>query len=244
MIKQVIATVIILHVLVACKKPGNMVLQQPVVIIPTDTTVVTDTSQQRTYLALGDSYTIGQSVEVSQRFPVQTVTRLNAFNIPFSQPEIIAATGWTTADLLYNLNNNPPKKMSYDIVTLLIGVNNQYRGRLQDEYRQQFTTLLERSVMYAGNNKQHVFVLSIPDYSVTPFATGRNRELIAAQIDSFNIINKSIAALYGVNYIDITADSREAAIYPSLIANDGLHPSGEQYARWTAKLAPAVRVLF
>jgi lysophospholipase L1-like esterase len=169
---------------------------------------------------------------------------LNNLGVTFKQPEIIAQTGWTTAGLLYRIDNSAPASTEYDIVTLLIGVNNQFQGRTQQEYRQQFTTLLERSIQYAGNRKRHVFVLSIPDYSVTPFAAGRNRELIAAQIDSFNVINKTISELYQVNYIDITGDSRQAAIYPSLIANDGLHPSGEQYRLWAAKLAPAVRVLF
>lgn len=234
---------VILFALLACKKPAND-YQLPVIPDITDTTGVNDTVVKRSWLALGDSYTIGQSVQISERFPVQSVAMLNGMNVPFVQPEIIAQTGWTTGNLLFRLDNNPPLKAKYDIVTLLIGVNNQYQGRTQQEYRQQFTTLLERAVQYAGNNKLHVFVLSIPDYSVTPFAAGRNRELIAAQIDSFNVINKNITQQYQVNYIDITGDSRQAAIYPSLIANDGLHPSGEQYRLWAAKLAPVIRVLF
>ncbi len=243
MLKTILSSTTLLVLLLACKKPA---VNTPLPYIPpvTDTTNNNYTVIERTYLALGDSYTIGQSVAVNERFPVQTASMLNNINIAFEQPEIIAQTGWTTGSLLFRLDNNPPSKTQYDIVTLLIGVNNQYQRRTQEEYRQQFTILLERSIQYAGNNKQHVFVLSIPDYSVTPFASGRNKELIAAQIDSFNVINKSIANLYQVNYIDITGDSRQATIYPSLIANDGLHPSGEQYALWAAKLAPAVRVLF
>ncbi|MES2849641.1 MAG: SGNH/GDSL hydrolase family protein [Bacteroidota bacterium] len=243
MLRTILSSTTLLIVLLACKKPA---VNTPLPYIPpvTDTTNNDDTVIERTYLALGDSYTIGQSVPVNERFPVQTVSMLNNSNIAFEQPEIIAQTGWTTGSLLFRLDNTPPVKAQYDIVTLLIGVNNQYQGRTQEEYRQQFTTLLERSIQYAGNNKQHVFVLSIPDYSVTPFASGRNKALIAAQIDSFNTINKSIANLYQVNYIDITGDSRQATIYPSLIANDGLHPSGEQYRMWASKLAPPVRVLF
>jgi lysophospholipase L1-like esterase len=246
MMGKLITAIILMILFLACKKPDNSF--QPVPFVPTipnpDTTGPGDTLIERTYLALGDSYTIGQSVDVNQRFPVQAVAMLNNLNVPFKQPEIIAQTGWTTGALLYRIDNNPPARTEYDIVTLLIGVNNQYQGRTQDEYRQQFITLLERAIQYAGNKKHHVFVLSIPDYSVTPFAAGRNRELIAAQIDSFNVINKTISDQYQVNYIDITGDSRQATVYPSLIANDGLHPSGEQYRLWAAKLAPAVRVLF
>ncbi len=242
----IISTLLMLLTLAGCKKPANTYLQQPVIpIVPNpDTTATGNTGIGKTYLALGDSYTIGQSVQVNQRFPVQAAAMLNNLNVSFNQPEIIAQTGWTTGNLLSRLDNNPPDTSIYDIVSLLMGVNNQYQGRSQEEYRVQFTTLLERSIRYAGNKNRHVFVLSIPDYSVTPFAATRNRELIAAQIDSFNVINKTISELYQVNYIDITGDSRQAAIYPSLIANDGLHPSGEQYRLWAQKLAPAVRALF
>jgi lysophospholipase L1-like esterase len=192
---------------------------------------------------LGDSYTIGQSVAENERFPVQTVTMLNAGSIKYKQPEIIAQTGWTTGNLLSRLDNSPPLQSQYDIVTLLIGVNNQYQGRTQEEYRQQFTTLLQRAIQYAGNNSRHVIVLSIPDYGVTPFASGRDRELIAKQIDSFNTINKDISMQYGTNYIDITPDTRLAINDPSLIASDGLHPSRIEYAIWAGKLAPMIRVL-
>lgn len=246
MTSRTISALLVFLILAACKKPDNNWQPQPTVpvVFNPDTTGTGDTLIKRTYLALGDSYTIGQSVEINQRFPVQTVAMLNNLNVPFVQPEIIAQTGWTTGSLLFRLDNTAPLKNQYDIVTLLIGVNNQYQGRTQAEYSQQFTTLLERAIQYAGNKKKHVFVLSIPDYSVTPFAAGRNRELIAAQIDSFNAINKSISQLYQVNYIDITGDSRLASTYPALIANDGLHPSGEQYSLWAAKLAPVIRVLF
>lgn len=242
----IISTLLMLLTFAGCRKPANAYLQQPVVpIVPNpDTTGTGNTVREKTYLALGDSYTIGQSVQVNQRFPLQAVSILNSLNLPFREPEIIAQTGWTTGNLLSRLDNNPPDTSTYDVVSLLMGVNNQYQGRSQEEYRVQFTTLLERSIRYAGNKNRHVFVLSIPDYSVTPFAAGRNKVLIAAQIDSFNAINRSIAALFQVNYIDITGDSRQAAIYPSLIANDGLHPSGEQYRLWAQKLAPAVRALF
>ena len=219
------------------------VLPTPVV----DTTDPADTAGtliERTYLALGDSYTIGQSVAVSERFPVQTVALLNNPLVKFEQPEIIAQSGWTTGNLPSRLNSTPPTKTRYDIVTLLIGVNNQYQGRSIEEYKQEFTTLLERSIQYAGNNKSHVFVLSIPDYSVTPFVSASNKDRVAREIDSFNLANKTIALQYQVNYIDITPDSRLAATDATLIANDGLHPSGAQYGFWAGKLAPAIRLLF
>lgn len=245
--KAIAPSFLLLIILLACKKPG---ISKPLPSMPvadtsnSDTTNNGDTVVYKTYLALGDSYTIGQSVAENGRFPVQTVSMLNSLNIAFKQPEIIAQTGWTTGSLLNRIDNNSPLQNKYDIVTLLIGVNNQYQGRSQQEYRQEFATLLLRSIQYAGNDTSHVFVLSIPDYSVTPFASGRNTALIAAQIDSFNVINKSISEQYNVKYIDITTDSRQAAVYPSLIANDGLHPSAEQYALWVAKLVPAIRILF
>lgn len=239
MLKTITSSLVLLIALLACKKPEI----NPGTMVNVPVTDTTSTAVTRTYLALGDSYTIGQSVAENERFPVQTVRMLNNGNIQFKQPEIIAQTGWTTGNLLYRLDNTPPLQAQYDIVTLLIGVNNQYQGRTQDEYRQQFTTLLQRAIQYAGNNKQHVIVLSIPDYGVTPFASGRNRELIAKQIDSFNTINKDVSLQYQVNYIDITGDTRLAATNSSLIANDGLHPSGTEYAVWAGKLAPMIRVL-
>lgn len=189
------------------------------------------------YLALGDSYTIGQSVADTERFPVQTVRLLRQQNIDINNPDIIAETGWTTANLLSSLNNNPPPKKSYSFVSLLIGVNNQYQGKSLDEYKIQFAELLARAVSYAGNNKNNVFILSIPDYSVTPFARGGDTAKIAKEIDAFNAANKNISLNTGVRYIDITSISREAKNDSSLIANDGFHPSGIQYKKWSDLLA-------
>ncbi len=189
----------------------------------------------KSYLALGDSYTIGQSVSEAERFPNQTVSNLRTQNIKINDPKIIAATGWTTKNLIdavnsANLQNN------YDVVSLLIGVNNQYQGRSINEYKTEFTLLVNRAIQYAGNKPTHVFVLSIPDYSVTPFAQSSDRAKIAAEIDQFNSANKTISLKLGVNYLDITTISRETD--PSLVANDGLHPSGKQYKRWAELLAP------
>lgn len=194
----------------------------------------------KTYLALGDSYTIGQSVSEAERFPNQTVQILRSQNIKINDPKIIATTGWTTKNLLDAINA-VTLPTNYDVVSLLIGVNNQYQGRSLDEYKSEFTLLLNRAIDYAGNKPLHVFVLSIPDYSVTPFASGSNKTKIATEIDQLNAANKTIASQLGVNYLDITPISREPD--PSLIANDGLHPSGKQYKRWADLLAPMIKAI-
>ncbi len=204
----------------ACSKPASGPPPQ-FLVTPVDTTGGSSAALPDTllhYLALGDSYTIGQSVAPSERFPVQTATRLYRPRRRVLPPEIIATTGWTTANLLNRLQAQPPLRPSYDLVTLLIGANNQYQRRSQDEYRLQFTQLLEASVRLASGKPGRVIVLSIPDYSVTPYAAGSNTTLIAAQIDSFNRINRDIAAQYQARYLDITPASRLAAVYPALIA--------------------------
>lgn len=197
-------------------------------------------SRPKTYLALGDSYTIGQSVTAEQRFPYHTVRQLIDREVTMNQANIIAATGWTTGSLLNALTSNPPSK-NYDFVSLLIGVNNQYQGRSTDEYRVQFTELLSKAIGYAGGRSNRVFVLSIPDYSVTPFAKNSDTARITREIDTFNIINRQISAQYGAAYIDITAISRQAKTDPTLTASDGLHPSGKQYERWSILLAPVMK---
>ena len=192
------------------------------------------------YLALGDSYTIGQSVAISDRFPNQVVKILQTDNIHISDPKIIATTGWTTHNLIAALDADPPQN-NYSFVSLLIGVNNQYQGRTINEYKAEFTLLLNRAISYAGNNKSRVFVLSIPDYSVTPFAASSDTARIAREIDAFNQVNKDISTFAGVKWIDITGISREAKSDPLLIAGDGLHPSGKQYSRWANLLAPLMK---
>jgi lysophospholipase L1-like esterase len=192
------------------------------------------------YLALGDSYTIGESVADTDRFPNQVAQLLRNAGIKISDPKIIATTGWTTGNLISALNTNPPQT-NYSLVSLLIGVNNQYQGRSIDEYKTEFTLLLNKAIQYAGNKKTDVFVLSIPDYSVTPFASHSNREKISREIDEFNKVNEEISSQSGVNYLDITGISREASDDSSLIANDGLHPSGKQYKKWAELLAPIMK---
>jgi lysophospholipase L1-like esterase len=215
--------------LLSCAKKNDSPFVNPVIIV--------DTSH-KSYLALGDSYTIGESVADTERFPVQTVKLLRNHNIDIANPDIIATTGWTTTNLLNALNNNPPPKKTYSVVTLLMGVNNQYQGKSLDDYNTEFTELLNRSISYAGNNKNHVFVISIPDYSVTPFASGSDTARISKEIDDFNAVNKSISLRAGVHYLDITPISRDAKNDPALIAGDGLHPSAIQYKKWSELLAP------
>jgi lysophospholipase L1-like esterase len=186
------------------------------------------------YLALGDSYTIGESVPESDRWPNQLAELLAEQDVQMDVM-IIARTGWTTDELRQGIQERdftPP----YDLVSLLIGVNNQYRGYDINEYREQFVFLLYKSIEYAGGDPDRVIVLSIPDWSVTPFAAGRDTKQIATDIDAFNAVNREESEKANVHYVDVTAISREAVHDKSLIAADGLHPSGKMYAAW-AKLA-------
>jgi lysophospholipase L1-like esterase len=200
-----------------------------------------ETDSGRSYLALGDSYTIGESVDAPARYPFQAVQLLRSSDhLNCKVPDIIAATGWTTANLLNAISAASPPHI-YNIVTLLIGVNNQFQGGSQTQYRDEFTLLLQQSIALAGNQPSHVVVLSIPDYSVTPFARGRNTSLISSQIDSFNTINRGVSMSYKVNYLDVTAESRKAANDPSLIADDGLHFSGKEYGIWASLMEPVIR---
>lgn len=188
-----------------------------------------------TYLALGDSYTIGESVPAKENFPNQAVQLLRKAGYDFSEPEIVAKTGWTT-DELQNAIHNHKFQSAYDFVTLLIGVNNQYRGRSVENYKTEFDSLLRQAIRFANNDPSHVIVLSIPDWGVTPFAEGRNRKKITEEIDTFNEINKTISVGFKVNYIDVTSGTREAATDSSLLAADGLHPSGKEYSKWATRL--------
>ena len=184
------------------------------------------------FLALGDSYTIGESVAASERWPVQLAARMRDEGVYMENPLIIATTGWTTDELAAGIERRGPQG-PFDLVSLLIGVNNQYRGRDLTEYRQQFAALLEQAVGFAGGDPKRVIVLSIPDWGVTPFAADRHRETVSGNINQFNAVNAEEAARLGAHYVDITLSSREAAHDPDLIAGDGLHPSGKMYTAWT-----------
>ena len=195
------------------------------------------------YLALGDSYTIGHGVPEKDRYPVQLVDTLARHGVSIDSLRIIARTGWTTDELMAALDAgelHPP----YDLVTLLIGVNNQYRGRSPESYRPEFVALLQRAIEYAGGEKDRVVVLSIPDWGFTPFATGRDREKISAEIDMYNQINQYETEQMGVIWVDVTTISREGLNRPELVAQDGLHPSGIMYAYWVNDVYPHVLQMF
>ncbi len=212
-------------------------------------------------LALGDSYTIGQSVQETDRYPQQLVKKLcTDDDLCFETPQIIATTGWTTGNLLDALAaaglsgpalsgpgpSGPGSGAAapYQAVTLLIGVNNQFQGRSQAEYTTQLSTLLQQSIVLAGNQPAHVLVLSIPDYSVTPFGQSRgNTAAIARSIDSFNMICHHLCDVFKVNWLDVTAESRKAATDPSLIAADGLHFSGKEYEVWARLMEPVIKAM-
>ncbi len=191
------------------------------------------------YLALGDSYTIGEGVASEERWPLQLAASLRQAGVAIDDPTIIARTGWTTDELMAGIEHQAPQG-PFDLVSLLIGVNNQFRGRAEEEYQEQFRTLLQTAIAFAGGNTNHVFVLSIPDWGVTPFAQGRNRTEIAAAIDRFNAINRAESELAGVHYVDITPISRQAAADVTLLADDELHPSAKMYAQWVALVLSAV----
>ena len=194
------------------------------------------------YLALGDSYTIGESVAVDERWPVQLVTALRAQGIAIADPEIIAKTGWTTSELAEGIALAQPQG-PYDLVSLLIGVNNQYRGLSEEQYREQFVDLLETAVTLAANNPHRVLVVSIPDWGMTPFGQRRAFREVSAAIDAFNAINRAETESRGIVYIDITLISRQAPENLTLIAEDGLHPSGEMYRQWVELILPEAEYL-
>jgi lysophospholipase L1-like esterase len=193
-----------------------------------------------TYLAIGDSYTIGEQVPAKDNFPNQVYSLMKKEYPEFAEPRIIAKTGWTTDELetgIVNANKVEPLQNRYDFVSLLIGVNNQYRGRTVNNYTPEFEALLKKAIHFAGDKAERVVVVSIPDWGVTPFAEGRDRKQIATEIDAYNAANKKKAEQYNVHYIDITPWTREAANDNSLLAADGLHPSGKEYRRWSEKIA-------
>lgn len=205
--------------------------------------------QLYTYLALGDSYTIGEGVPVYENFPCQAVQILRRSGFQVASPEIIAKTGWTTDELMDGISHTHFLP-SYDFVSLLIGVNNEYRSGNPEDYKNQFETLLKQAIVFAGSKTTHVFVLSIPDWSVTPFANtylpdaaGRNKEMIAKEIDTFNKTAQQITQSYRVDFLDITHHTRMAAPDQGLFAPDGLHPSGKEYQYWAVQLAEKIQAI-
>jgi lysophospholipase L1-like esterase len=198
-------------------------------------------ARQLRFLALGDSYTIGESVDAADRWPAQLVAALRARAVPVADPLIIAKTGWTTDELSAGIDAAAPAG-PFDLVSLLIGVNNQYRHRGAVEYRIQFHELLARAIGLAAGRPSRVLVLSIPDWGVTPFAAGRDAARIAAEIDQFNSINRAEALAVGAQYVDVTPVSRKAPDDRTMVAADGLHPSAKMYGEWTLLAAAAAGV--
>ena len=187
------------------------------------------------YLALGDSYTIGESVEVFERWPNQLVSELNKNSIVFEQAKIIAKTGWTTGELLNAIEEQQIDE-SYDLVSLMIGVNNQYRGLSIENFKEEFTVLLKKAITFSKKNETGVVVLSIPDWGVTPFASDRDQNKIAEEIDQFNAVISQVCSNYKVPYIHVTDISRQVTSQPNLVAQDGLHPSSIMYSLWIKKV--------
>ena len=187
----------------------------------------------QTYLALGDSYTIGQSVSEMGRFPIQLTEKLNDDGFDFSNPKIIAQTGWTTSNLQTGITSESIEGQIFDIVSLLIGVNNQYQGRDIEEYKTEYAELLNQAIAFANNDENKVFVVSIPDYAFTPFGqSSGNAETISIEIDEFNAACKEITEAAGVAFFNITPISRQGLDESELVASDNLHPSAEQYSQW------------
>lgn len=193
------------------------------------------------YLAIGDSYTIGEAVPLQGGFPYQLTTILKDNGLDVGTPHIIAKTGWTTSELQdaikkANLNEK------FTVVTLLIGVNNQYRGESKEKYRQEFKELLQTAISFANGNKARVFVVSIPDWGLTPYGQESGRDIpgVSSDIDAFNAINRIETLSQGISYTDITPGSRLVASDKELVASDGLHPSAKMYHQWAVQLAPAL----
>lgn len=206
--------------------------------------VDTDTQPGLRYLALGDSYTIGELVDESDRWPVQLAKELNAAGIVVASPEIIAKSGWTTDELNSAIDEAQPHS-NYDFVTLLIGVNNQYRGRPVDNYAEEFADLLDRAILFAGGQSDRVLVVSIPDYGITPFVKEKEKDSkkIARELNAYNKTARQISRGKKVPFVNITPVSRKRGLEPAMIAEDNLHPSGKMYAEWTKLILPVARKL-
>ena len=221
--------ILLLMLLAGCRKQGGVTPPQGV-------SGSGGVPSPRTWLALGDSYTIGQGVEETARFPHQAAALLQEKNLALDTLKYIAMTGWTTYDLDQALKAFRPQR--HTVVTLLIGVNDQYTRVDTSTYRDRFTDLLDRSIELTGGLPKRVFVLSIPDYGVTPWAKRMDTSRIRREIDAFNAINRRITLTRGCPYIDITPLTREGFFNRGLISGDSLHPSGIEYRRWADRIVP------
>ena len=229
---------ILLVLLVGCARPSSM-------LAPLTTSTVTATplaGPPIPFLALGDSYTIGEGERAARRWPVQVAALARQRGLFLAKPKIIARTGWTTAELqdaIKAANNH----QTYGLVSLLIGVNNQYRGQSVALYRSEFRALLATAIRFADGQPRHVVVLSIPDWGVTPFAEGRDRAQIALEIDQFNLVAHEECQHADVAFVDITPLTRAAAGDPKQFVADGLHYTGAQMQQWAALALPVVQQL-
>ena len=194
-----------------------------------------------TLLSLGDSYTIGEGVLPGKNFPSQTVQLLRSFGHRFRDPQVVAKTGWTARELLAAIELAALGEY-YDFVTLLIGVNDQYRGEKVETYEPVFRALLGKALHFSAGMANHVIVVSIPDWSTTPFAaaSGRDRKQISREIEAYNKSNRRLANQYKVNYADLKSGSKDNAGNRDLLAQDGLHPSEKEYAKWAAAIAQMI----
>ncbi|NQZ76919.1 MAG: SGNH/GDSL hydrolase family protein [Ekhidna sp.] len=217
-------SILVILILVSCATPKSEPMTDP---------IVNKTFQ---FLALGDSYTVGEAVEEDQRWPIQLVNRLSEDSVKM-EATIIATTGWTTDELKSGIVKSEVDG-TFDFVSLLIGVNNQYRGYPIDQYEKEFKELLDIAIQFADGNPYHVMVVSIPDYGVTPFAEERmlDEEKIGRELDNYNAIAERIAKLRDILFIDITPGSRLAKNDTTLVASDGLHPSGKMYKMWVDQM--------
>jgi acyl-CoA thioesterase I len=218
---------------ISCQKNNTIVITPEMPVIITKDTV--------RYLALGDSYTIGQSVLEADRYPVQLKNMLQKEGVLINNPKIIAKTGWRT-DNLSSAMDAAKLDSNWALVTLLIGVNNQYQGQNVAQYEQPFRQLLQRAIALAKGKKERVFVVSIPDYAYTLFGENSGNQInISKEIDDYNAVNEQVAKEMGVTYFNITPISREGLKNPDLVANDGLHPSGKMYGRWVDLMLPEIK---
>lgn len=192
------------------------------------------------YLALGDSYTIGEQVPQNQSFPFQFRDLISRQDTSLPDPVVVAKTGWTSDELAMALQETPLSG-PFSLVSLLIGVNDQYRGRTLESYLENLSSLISSAIALAGGDPNRVYLLSIPDWGTTPFAEGKDHEQIARQIDLFNQKKKERAAAAGTHFLDITDSTRAHGSRREYLVEDGLHPNGKEYAIWAARLAAAVR---
>ena len=195
------------------------------------------------YLALGDSYTIGEGVSETERWPVQLATRLTNEGVSVRRPTIIARTGWQTSNLIRALDEQDDLNTGFDMVSLLIGVNNQFWGQPAESFEPDFETLLNRAIALARGRNDRVFVLSIPDWGITAFGRGRGGVSVSQEIDEYNAVCERVCAAYNVRFFNITPISRLAENDPSLLAPDNLHPSGSMYSQWVDLIAEEVKLL-